>query len=146
MARGMMTLADIKLVSKRNINQLGNTLNNILHLFYTNKDVNGFNERFFDKYPGQCFEENSIDRGLGEITDGMKKIVGSYWKITSSRNLLRIKFKIRVKYMITCNIEVKYGLVNGSLGTLRKIMISIQILINCVEYIWIQWCWSRENN
>ena len=96
-----------------------------IHLFHTNADVNEFNLNRLNTLQTEGIINNAVDSCFGEAPE---KVRNSF--IQSLKNskpsetqglLTTLILRVSAKYMITENIDVEDGLVNGSVGTLEKI-------------------------
>lgn len=125
LADGKMTPNDIKLFESRVVNSVTDAPTEAIRLFHSNKNVSDYNNKRIAEHPG---EEYSV---IAE--DSVGKNVPIRAKEQALRNLLKktiydqgnlptdLRLKVGIKYMITCNLDIKDGLVNGACGTLRYI-------------------------
>lgn len=125
LSMGTMTDSDIQLFKSRC--NLPNVLYDEIHLFFTNKDVEAYNDSKIQSMSGELFEHESVDhiqntKKLNEKT--VLKTLESFHKFPTNKTGClprRILTKIGAKLMITRNISTKEGLVNGATGVLRHV-------------------------
>jgi hypothetical protein len=99
-------------------------------LFYTNRDVNKFNREKIESVEGELVINEAIDLPIGRDKDkrdaiNMAKNCKNIEDLDETCGLpFRIMFKLNCKYMITNNLNVSDGLVNGAVGILKKIVLT----------------------
>ncbi|MEG1463193.1 MAG: ATP-binding domain-containing protein, partial [Anaerorhabdus sp.] len=116
-----------KAVSSPIANNNTNNNDRTIHLFFTNNDVQRFNNTIllsmdtegaisnaYDTVQGSHLNQQKIDSLLAYF----KNIDGITNKICLPRILL---LKIEARYMVTTNVDTSDGLVNGITGVLKKI-------------------------
>ena len=125
LARGLTTADDINLINTRVVKPADVPVTAI-RLFTTNKDVEEYNQIRIHQHTGKSYLSESRDYISGNSSDRSKfSIINSLKKKkTSEVNGIPhiIELKIGIKYMLTCNIDVQDGLVNGACGILKKII------------------------
>uniref|UniRef100_A0A6P7H8C5 ATP-dependent DNA helicase n=1 Tax=Diabrotica virgifera virgifera TaxID=50390 RepID=A0A6P7H8C5_DIAVI len=125
LAAGDMTNSDIKLIKSRKINEI-DVPENAIRLFDKNVDVNDYNQQRIENYPGNDYNSIAKDKIVGKASDYVKNKVlnGLINKKLSETGGYPYKLSIKkgIKYMITNNIDVEDGLVNGSTGCLKHIL------------------------
>jgi hypothetical protein len=96
-----------------------------IRLFTTNKSVDEFNEHKIQKEPGQEFISTAIDKVLGKSSITAKETFLDFLKTKKKADTNGLPYKLvlkkNIKYMITINIDVADGLVNGACGVLKDI-------------------------
>ena len=98
---------------------------NCIHLFTTNKEVDDHNNRVIQRskekgIKSQCMDNFSADLSFGKRENLLKRL--PLLDSTETQGLpTTIILKTGIRYMITVNIDVSDGLVNGTSGVLRKI-------------------------
>lgn len=124
-ALGTTTTNDINLISSRVV-QVDEVPENAIRLYSRNADVGEFNLYKIANHPGEEFISIARDSVVGKVNDNTKcQILNSIRtkKITELNGLPHeLKLKIGIKYMVTTNIDVEDGLVNGACGILQKII------------------------
>jgi hypothetical protein len=98
-----------------------------IFLFHTNQLVNERNARKIAGMPGQLYTCTAIDTLVGKSSDHPKarvELEKVKTKPIDDTNGMpyQLKLKIGCKYMITSNIDVEDGLVNGCSGILMNIV------------------------
>ncbi|XP_011860233.1 PREDICTED: ATP-dependent DNA helicase pfh1-like, partial [Vollenhovia emeryi] len=104
LARCAMTENDIAIIKSRETKE-GHVPKDTIRLYPDNCSVNRFNEMKINSHEGQSYELIAKDSVLGKISSLAHKV----------------SLKIGINYMITTNIDVEDGLVNGACGKLRNI-------------------------
>ncbi|XP_011866730.1 PREDICTED: ATP-dependent DNA helicase PIF1-like, partial [Vollenhovia emeryi] len=104
LARCAMTANDIAIIKSRETKE-GHVPKDAIRLYPDNCSVNSFNKMKIDSHEGQSFEFIAKDSILGKI----------------SSLAYKVSLKIGINYMITTNIDVEDGLVNGACGKLKQI-------------------------
>jgi hypothetical protein len=128
LAVGKLTEEDIKLIKSREVKEDEVPIEAI-RLFSENLNVDLYNELKISKCIGEEYISEAVDTILGKVTDKTKRSVLSSLakKKTSEMNGLpyKLRLKVGIKYMVTCNLDVEDGLVNGSCGVLKLITFKI---------------------
>ena len=128
-AKGKATEADVKLFRTRQVSddQVPQTA---IRLFADNKQVDAFNERKIRNFPGECYTSVASDVVVGEINEKKKYslLLNIKSKSTSQTNglLSMLNLKIGIKYMVTSNLCIEDGLVNGACGILKTITFCLE--------------------
>jgi hypothetical protein len=102
-----------------------------IFLFHTNKLVNDRNFRKISSMPGEEYICTAIDSLVGKNADMPKakaELEKAKTKLIDDTNGMpyELKLKIGCKYMITSNIDVEDGLVNGCSGILMNVVPRLQ--------------------
>lgn len=125
LADGKMTQDDIDLFESRVVEREEDVPVEAIRLFHSNESVDKYNDKRIVEHPGT---EHIVVAG-----DSVGKNVPIRQKNQALKNLLKksiydqgslpteLRLKIGIKYMITTNVNIKDGLVNGACGTLRYI-------------------------
>ena len=124
LAIGQMSKDDINLIESRQVSEPEIPIGAI-RLFSENKNVDIFNTNKINNHPGEEYSAEAKDIILGKVTDATKtRVLDSLKnKKNSEVNGLPyiIQLKLGIKYMITNNIDVEDGLVNGACEILKHI-------------------------
>ncbi|XP_055856560.1 uncharacterized protein LOC129919626 isoform X2 [Episyrphus balteatus] len=138
LATGTMTSEDIQLVKSREVDSTS-IPEDVIRLYSTNNDVDEYNSLKLSKAPGEEISATSIDSVLGKVGEAIKKRALEALqkkKLSDLGGLSNIvRLKKNIKYMITTNIDVEDGLVNGACGELKHI--SMKPNTSEVDKIWI---------
>ncbi|KAL7302653.1 hypothetical protein TKK_0004714 [Trichogramma kaykai] len=124
MAHGTMIDKDFALLDTR-ITTENNIPQDAIRLFGQNTFVDTYNQKKIAEMPGTIFEVVSKDKVIDSIPENEKqKLIDSLQhkkrqECGGLHNILQLK--IGIKYMITKNIDVQDGLVNGAFGLLEWI-------------------------
>lgn len=123
-AIGNMTAKDIELIETR-VKDEKEVPQEAIRLYSTNEEVNKFNDRRIKQRKGLLNIVLSKESFTGKITAATKKKLQSVYAnkpLQQTGGLSgRVSLKVGIKYMITTNIDVEDGLVNGACGVLRHI-------------------------
>ena len=98
---------------------------NCIHLFTTNKEVDNHNNTVIQRskekgIKSQCMDNFSADLSFGKRENLLKRLPSL--DSTETQGLpSNIVLETGIRYMITVNIDVSDGLVNGTSGVLKKI-------------------------
>lgn len=124
LAIGEMNADDVNLINSRVVNETDVPVDTI-RLFPTNQQVNDYNGQRIKSHKGTEWKSLAIDKIVGKISNRVrdsalvslqnKKVHQTY----GLPSLLRLKVGLR--YMITSNIDVEDGLVNGACAVLRYV-------------------------
>lgn len=127
LAKGKLTKKDIKLFETRCFRRVPKKANlqNAVHLFRKNKDVDEWNKEELQKIPGQTITCKASDvlQGRGTLA-AQRQILyrKKNSKVYQTMGLRKkLKLKVGARYMMTYNISTEDGLCNGATGILKKI-------------------------
>ncbi|XP_055306639.1 ATP-dependent DNA helicase PIF1-like, partial [Sitodiplosis mosellana] len=124
LAVGKMSSEDIKLFESRVVSE-DRVPTAAIRLFHANKDVDSYNNERISNHPGNEYLVEAVDSVDKNIPERKKAYaLNSLRKRTihDQGNLPNdLRLKVGIKYMISVNINIKDGLVNGACGTLRYI-------------------------
>lgn len=135
---GRMTSENIELLKSREVEE-NDVPDDAIRLFKCNADVDAYNERRIRQKEGTLVQVNATDSVTGKITEKMKKN-----KLKSLKSMPRhltyglpytLLLKVGIKYIMTVNVDIEDGLVNGATGTLRYIEFNENTKIPQVLYI-----------
>lgn len=125
LSMGTMTEKDISLIKSRC--NLNNIPHNAIHLFYTNKEVDAYNDNIISNMPGELFKQEAEDniQGKKKLSEKInQKTLDALHKSPTNKTACLPKTiftKLGAKLMITRNIKTQEGLVNGATGILRHV-------------------------
>lgn len=129
LAVGKLTEDDKKLIQSREVLD-DQVPENAIRLFSDNASVDKYNDTKISNMSDKGYVSEARNTILSKIPDKVKNSVLQFLskKQASELNGLPhvLRLKIGIKYMMTCNIDVKDGLVNGSFGTLKKKLLQNQ--------------------
>lgn len=129
LALGKMTEENISLIKSREVSEK-DVPQNAIRLCYENVHVDKYNQLKIGLYPGTCYNAIAQDCFVGNAPERFKKKVLKSLRTnnTPKKELKMLKHKIQlkygIKYMVTSNVDVLDGLVNGSCGVLEHITFS----------------------
>ncbi|XP_011867235.1 PREDICTED: ATP-dependent DNA helicase pfh1-like, partial [Vollenhovia emeryi] len=124
LARGTMSENDIALIKSRETTE-EYVPKDAIRLYGENRMVDSFNKIKINSIDGVAYDSIAKDSILGKISSKLRNKL-----LTALKNKKRtecggldykITLKIGINYMITSNIDVEDGLVNGACGKLQKI-------------------------
>ncbi|CAF1407300.1 unnamed protein product [Rotaria sordida] len=125
-AKGMMTLEDINLLKSRIVsNENLEIMGDAIRVFRSNAEVDAYNTKVLASLNTEGAIANVYDFCIGDGLASIKEKV-----LTNVKNLkttetyglpLEINLKVNAKYMMTVNIDIEDGLVNGACGKLIMI-------------------------
>jgi len=125
LARGEMTDEDVALINKRAVKSEKEVPEGTPHFYPTNNEVDSYNAKRIYAHQGTLYESNAIDLIKGnKLTPKIKSdLLSDYLQkdVVSMNIKSTVLIKIDIKYMITFNINVPDGLVNGANGALEQI-------------------------
>jgi PIF1-like helicase/Helitron helicase-like domain at N-terminus/OTU-like cysteine protease/Helicase len=129
LSRGEMTPNDIQLIKSRSNMDETFVPDHIVRLYTTNKMVDSYNNQKIENSPGTMHTSTAVDTVLGKkLSKERKEYLSNLQKTKSRKDMAGldhiILLKTEIKYMITCNIDIEDGLVNGTRGILKLIEIS----------------------
>ncbi|CAF1163397.1 unnamed protein product [Rotaria sordida] len=126
LAKGMMTLEDINLFKSRIISaEKLNVVEDAIRVFRSNAEVDAYNAKVLSSLNTEGATANAYDFCVGDGLASVKEKV-----LTNVKNLkttetyglpLEINLKVDAKYIMTVNIDIEDGLVNGAFGKLIMI-------------------------
>ena len=125
-AKGMMTGEDINLLKSRIVsNENLEIMGDAIRVFRSNAEVDAYNRKVLASLNTEGATANAYDfcvsDGLGSIREKVLNNVKNL-KTTETYGLpLQIDLKVGAKYMMTVNLDVEDGLVNGACGQLIMI-------------------------
>lgn len=123
LAKDNLSHTDINLLENR-CKSISQIPKEILHLFPTNAEVDKYNVMILNTLDTEGFVSLAEDHCNDQSKSVRTKALDTMKNYTKDKTYglpLEILFKVSAKYMITCNIDVDDGLVNGATGTLRHI-------------------------
>lgn len=91
-------------------------------LFSTNKDVNNYNNKYINSNPNKEY------KFIAEYKGKDKYYINDIKKQFKIKNIDELILKKDLKVMLTRNIDVSIGLVNGSLGIIKDIINGVPIV------------------
>ena len=126
MARGAMTLVDIGLLKSRIVpNENSETMKDAIRVFRSNAEVDAYNTKILASLNTEGATANAYDFCVGDGAASIReKVLNNVrnLKTTETYGLpLRIDLKVSAKYMMTVNLDIEDGLVNGACGQLMMI-------------------------
>lgn len=121
---GKMTNDDLNLFKSREVKEI-DVPKDVIRLYYENSSVEEYNNLKITTSVGKELKSEATDMVIGKVSDKIKaKALDCIKKkkITETGGLpTSLRLKTGIKYMITTNIDVEDGLVNGTCGILKKI-------------------------
>ncbi|XP_069962621.1 uncharacterized protein [Bactrocera oleae] len=140
LAVGKMTDEDIKLIKSREVKNFNDVPQTAIRLFATNEKVNQYNDMKISETPGTTTITYAKDILLSKVSDiTRKKTLDALKnkKLSDTYGLpYDIKLKEQIKYMVTLNIDIEDGFVNGACGTLK--LITFNENTKEPEILWIE--------
>jgi hypothetical protein len=128
LARGEMNEADVQMFRSREVSKVGYPSMNCLRLYKDNKSVSEYNEKALNKISEESAVASAIDvvqgKGKPEWKASLLESVVNLPAIETMGLPYRTRLVVSARYMVTLNVETSDGLVNGSLGVLKKISYS----------------------
>lgn len=124
LASGDMTEDDIKLFKDRETPE-HLVPESAIRLFWSNEDVDNYNAMRIRNAPGEKFSSKAFDRVDGNLSRSVK-----LRQLQTLKNMKRsetyglpydLDLKVGIRYMVTTNIDIEDGLVNGACGILKHI-------------------------
>jgi nucleoside-triphosphatase THEP1 len=141
LANDCLTKENINLFQQRCSNDEAILPINAIHLFATNNDVDKYNFKILENLKTEgCFSVAKDKCSSDTLKSSREKalhVIKSYSKNKTYGLPLEVNLKISAKYMMTANVNVEDGLVNGATGTLNKISYTNNLLTNCPIRLWI---------
>ena len=123
-----LSAAEIALFDSRIVDDPNLIPQDAMYLFFQNKHVDEHNRTKIGSMPGELFINTAQDKAQGctasERADANRFLLSL--KKTKRKDTNQMPYELylkrNAKYMITSNIDINDGLVNGSNGTLREIV------------------------
>ena len=112
---GMCTEMDIELLKARNSVSLPVEA---VHLFATNVEVNHYNERRLNEMKEAAVELSAVN--IHPTITSYEPHVSRNGTVHDTPLLAVVKLKKNARVIITYNVDISDGIVNGSLGTVRE--------------------------
>ena len=95
------------------------------HLFYTNKEVDAYNERKMSSINTENIISTALDTFMGSAPASTKTFELEKFKTLSLKETCQLPFMLKlqleIEYICTVNQDVPDSIVNGSTGILKKI-------------------------
>ncbi|CAF1027593.1 unnamed protein product [Rotaria sp. Silwood1] len=125
-AKGTMTLDDIDLLKSQIVsNENLEMMRDVIRIFRSNAEVDAYNTKILASLNTEGAIANAYDFCVGDgLASIREKVLNSVknLKTTETYGLpLKIDLKVDAKYMMTVNIDIEDGLVNGACGKLIMI-------------------------
>lgn len=122
---GSMSVEDISLIRSRVFSPT-DVPREAIHLFLSNNEVDVFNAEKLNSIQSESIISSAKDnvKSLGLSNESRNRILESVslFKTTETQGLPgKITLKVSGKYMITVNLDIGDGLVNGATGTLMQV-------------------------
>ena len=126
LAKGMMTLEDINLFKSRTVStEKLDVVEDAIRVFRSNAEVDAYNTKVLSSLNTEGATANAYDFCVGDgLASVREKVLSNIknLKTTETYGLpLQIDLKVGAKYMMTVNIDIEDGLVNGACGKLIMI-------------------------
>ncbi|CAF4166144.1 unnamed protein product, partial [Rotaria sordida] len=125
-AKGMMTLEDINLLKSRIVSdENSEIMRDAVRVFRSNAEVDAYNTKVLASFNTEGATANAYDFCVGDgLASIREKVLSNIknLKTTETYGLpLEIDLKVGAKYMMTVNLDIEDGLVNGACGQLMMI-------------------------
>ena len=125
-AKGTMTLADIDLLKSRIVsNKNSEIMGDAIRIFRSNAEVDAYNTKVLASLNTEGATANAYDYCVGDgLASIREKVLSNVKNLKTSETYglpLQIDLKVGAKYMMTVNLDVEDGLVNGACGQLIMI-------------------------
>jgi hypothetical protein len=126
MAKGTMTLDDVDLLKSRVLSD-GNLeiTRDALRVFRSNAEVDAYNTKVLAGLSTEGATANAYDFCVGDGSASIReKVLSNVRKLKTTETYglpLLIDLKVEAKYMMTVNLDIEDGLVNGACGQLMMI-------------------------
>ena len=137
---GSLTDQDLDLFKPREVLE-ADVPDEAIRLFTENLSVDSYNNEKITKTPGDERLVTARHTVLGKASVGMReRALQSLQnkKYTEVGGLAyTVRLKLNMKYMITTNLDVEDGLVNGSCGVLKLITFNLTANSTSVDKIWL---------
>ncbi|XP_062705356.1 uncharacterized protein LOC134287489 [Aedes albopictus] len=123
-ARGEMSNEDVKIIKSREVEE-HQVPDEAIRLHYTNANVDKYNEKKISESSSTEIECIAMDTITGKLKPNQKIAKMKMWKERPTKDCggypYTIRFKQGIKYMLTANLDVSDGLVNGATGVLEHV-------------------------
>ncbi|CAF0843236.1 unnamed protein product [Adineta ricciae] len=126
LAKGMMTVEDINLFKSRIIStEKVDVVEDAIRIFRSNAEVDAYNTKVLANLNTEGATAKAYDFCVGDGLASVKeKVLSNVKKLKTTETYglpLQIELKVGAKYMMTVNIDIEDGLVNGACGKLVMI-------------------------
>jgi hypothetical protein len=126
MAKGMMTLEDTNLLRSRIVsNTNSEIMKDAVRVFRSNAEVDAYNTKVLASLNTEGATANAYDFCVGDgLASIREKVLSNIQNLKTTETYglpLQIDLKVGAKYMMTVNLDVEDGLVNGACGQLIMI-------------------------
>ncbi len=123
LAKGMMTLEDINLFKSRIVStEKLEAVEDAIRVFRSNAEVDAYNTKVLSSLNTEGATAHAYDFCVGDGLASIKeKVLSNVKKLKTTETYglpLEIDLKVGAKYMMTVNIDIEDGLVNGACGKL----------------------------
>ncbi|CAD6226275.1 GSCOCG00011863001-RA-CDS, partial [Cotesia congregata] len=122
LVNGTLSKNDLNLFESRIVKNVEKIPRNAIHLFRTNDEVDNFNNTLINKDVKKKIIV-AIDKVTGKSVKSIDEKLLSLCKNLETKNAQGLpsylSLSIGIKYMLTINIDVEDGLVNGAVGILK---------------------------
>jgi len=115
----------IEMFDNRFVSNINTIPDDAIILCYTNDDVKKFNKEKIELSDGELIECIAVDNSYGQGKDS-NACRNAFADLKTKTDLndtaclpTKILFKLNCKYMITTNMKLNDGLVNGAVGVLK---------------------------
>lgn len=137
LAKGTMTELDEQLIKTREVQDESDIPQEVIRLYFANKDVRDYNDKALLNSPETSHVVDAEDTLTNEADEKIiKRLLDNFKKRPASETYglhKTIEFKKGLKYMVTNNVDVKDGIVNGMWGKLEK----LTFINGVLEIIWL---------
>ncbi|CAD6234316.1 GSCOCG00012386001-RA-CDS, partial [Cotesia congregata] len=122
LADGTLSKNDLKLFESRIVHNNNDIPKDAIHLFRTNDEVDNYNEKIINK---DVFRKNiiAVDKITGKCSNKVEQNLINYCKNIGAKDTKglpsNLSLSIGIEYVLTVNIDVEDGLVNGAVGILK---------------------------
>jgi hypothetical protein len=147
LAIGKLNDENIKLFRSREVAE-NCVPNDAIRLYFDNTSVDKYNKKKIDSLENELIVSVAEDSILGQMKAGSKKKALQslkHKKLSDTSGLqYKLYLKVDIKYMVTVNIDVEDGLVNGACGTLK--MITFKPNTKKPHRLWFDFSFQRIGN
>ncbi|CAD6216213.1 GSCOCG00011291001-RA-CDS, partial [Cotesia congregata] len=122
LADGTLSKNDLKLFESRIVHNNNHIPKDAIHLFRTNDEVDNYNKKIINK---DVFRKNiiAVDKITEKCSNKVEQNLINYCKNIGAKDTKglpsNLSLSIGIKYVLTVNIDVEDGLVNGAVGILK---------------------------